>query len=181
MRLLGSTGVPAVSTLGCPIRAPKKVGNVASLSEPLTAACQVDRAFLRRLRHVPNLLGTNRVNGGKCMRYGARPAQGPSGARAVIQCTGLAPQLRIGHAVERLTRTWRKGIRDEQKSALRIRAAAEELRQIARRMARPDDRVALTSVASSMDAEATVLDSASVSATKLYRSQLERDFDRRSR
>ena len=59
----------------------------------------------------------------------------------------------IGHAVERLTRTWRKGMRDEQKSALRIRAAAEELRQIARRMARPDDRVALTSVASSMDAE----------------------------
>ena len=72
-------------------------------------------------------------------------------------------------------------MRDEEKSALRIRAAAEELRQIARRMARPDDRVALTSVASSLDAEATVLDSASVSATKLYRSQLKRDFDRGNR
>ena len=41
-------------------------------------------------------------------------------------------------------------MRDEQKCALRLRAAAEELRQIARTMARPDDRVALTSVASSL-------------------------------
>ena len=81
----------------------------------------------------------------------------------------------------RIASTAETGMRDEQNSAVRLRAAADELRQIARRMALPDDRVALTSVASSLDAEATVLDSASVSAKKLYRSQLERDFDRRTR
>jgi len=72
-------------------------------------------------------------------------------------------------------------MRDELRSALRIRAAAEELRQIARRLARPDDRVALISVASSLDTKAAILDSATVSVTKHHRSQLERDFDRRNR
>ena len=62
---------------------------------------------------------------------------------------------------------------DELRSALRIRAAAEELRQIARRLVRADDRVALISVASSLDTESAILDSTTVTATKLYRSELE--------
>jgi hypothetical protein len=72
-------------------------------------------------------------------------------------------------------------MRDELRSALRIRAAAEELRQIARRLARPDDRVALISVASSLDTKAAILDSATISVTKRHRSQLERYFDHRNR
>lgn len=72
-------------------------------------------------------------------------------------------------------------MRDEQGSTRRIRAAAEQLRQVARRLAQSHERMALISVASSLEAEAMVLVSASVSATKDRRNQPEQKFDRRSR
>jgi len=67
---------------------------------------------------------------------------------------------------------------NEQDSARRIRAAAEQLRQVARRLLEPHDRMALISVASSLESEATTLDSASISATRDRRGLLEREFDR---
>jgi len=72
-------------------------------------------------------------------------------------------------------------MRDEQDSARRIRAAAEQLRQVARRLSEPHDRMALISVASSLESEATTLDTASISATRDRRGLLEREFDRGSR